>query len=141
MSLREGTAGDALPVSGSSSNGRDRRALGRPMDWPTSLGDPDPGTGLDRVDHVACSLNTLPEDVVAVFPLCRLKVRVTICPDKVAGFNHDLVGRIDPCGPSINMSDLDLASPDRPKHASHVVDLVGEGLRVGVLTVKVLTAD
>ena len=57
-------------------------------------------------------LDTLPEDIVAVFPCCILEVRVSIRSDEVTGFDDGLVLGVDPCCPGIDVSDLDLAGSD-----------------------------
>ena len=141
MRLRKGTARHALPICGSPSNRSNSRTPVRASHGPAGLGDPDPGAGLDGVDHVAGRFDALPENIVAVLARCIFKVREAVGPNEVAGLDDDLVLGVHPRGPSIDVSDLNLAGSDGAQHASYVVDLVCESLSIGIPTVEILTAN
>ena len=124
MRLGKGTASHTLPVSSSASDRRNCFAPSRAAHRPACFCDPDPSARLDRVDHAPSSLNALPEDVVTVLACSVLEVWIPVCSHEVTGFDGRLVLGVNPCCPGIDVTNLDLASPQRPQHSTDVVYLV-----------------
>ena len=141
MGLGKCTASHALPVGSSTSDRRNCFASCWATYRPARLGDPDPSTRLDRVDHASSGLDALPEDVVAILACSVLEVWIPVCPYEVAGFDGGLVFGVDPCSPGIDVANLNLAGPHRPQHSADVVDFVCQNLRAGVFTVEILATD
>lgn len=126
---------------------------------PASLGDPDPLAGGDTVDSVAGVLDRLPEDVCGVADggvlevgvagkmsvsrsgfLCSCRRSLPVHADEVRSLDNNLVGAINPSVPGVNVTDLGLHA-NGADHASHIVNAVGESVRVAVLPVEILAAD
>ena len=104
---------------------------------PAGLGDPDPLALAD----VARVRDALPEDVPRVVDAGVLEVGVAVHAEEVDGLDDGGVGRVDPCGPGVDVRDLFVRCSETPQHAADVTDLRGEGVGVGVFSVEIFGAD